>query len=254
MNHVGFERIRVLKHLFGNSNTELDRGLENAESLQAQVEMRATLRAIHEHEMSDLQLTQAPYAVIDTETTGFEVQQDRLLSLAAVLFDQTASVREFHTFVKLRQGDEIPQVVRDLTGITEEVLRDAPPLELALQAFLQFIGDRVIVAHHAGHDVKFINAALRRHFAIELQQHIIDTGKVSLCVHDLKKYPSLDALLELYEIPVTERHTALGDARMTACVWARQIHLLQALGVSTFGPLWERLYVLERRVHEQPMS
>lgn len=247
MRHVGFERIRVLRHLFGGSgNRELAR-LDSERSLQGQVELRSLLSAVHEHEMADSQLTDLAYSVVDTETTGFSPLEDHLLSIGAVNCDPLKPQNDagFHTFLQLPSGQVVPSVVTELTGITTAQLVLAPQPDKALQAFLQYVGDRLIVAHHAAHDIRFLSLALRRAWSIEWQAQVLDTGKLAMCLHTFKKYPSLDMLLSLYEIPVTERHTALGDARMTE-------HLLRALlaelitaGVQTLGDLWERLLLLE---------
>jgi DNA polymerase-3 subunit epsilon len=242
-----FERIRVLRHLFGGAT---DRSLAGTgePSIQEQVELRSLLAALREHEMSDTALNDLEMAVIDTETTGFDPLVDVLLSLAAVLVDPGARVGEpFHCYVRLPADRQVPPHITELTGITEEDVRQGEPLAAALQKFLQFVGERVLVAHHAGHDVRFLNAALRKSWGVELDHHVLDTGKIAMWLHQMAKYPSLDVLLALYEIPLEGRHTAHGDAKMTAEVVNRQFALLDRQGVRTLGKLWEAMLVLEHR-------
>lgn len=245
---MGFERIRVLRHLLGglagNPYATMD---SPTPSLQSQAELRAMLHALHEHEMADQALDDLSLAVIDTETTGFIPTEDCLLSIGAVCLDPgaTQSAPDFHTYVKLPKGRSIPEVVTRLTGITEQTVADAPDLGYALQLFLQFVGDRILVAHHAAHDIRFLNVNLRKSWGVELHHQVLDTGKIAMMLHSFKKYPALDVLLALYEIESVHRHTAIGDALMTSVVISRQLALLQQEGVQTLGALWERLLVLE---------
>lgn len=248
---MGFERIRVLRHLLGglagNPYGTMD---SPAPSLQSQAELRAMIHALHEHEMADQLLDDLSFAVIDTETTGFVPTEDCLLSIGAVCLDPLAdgSAPGFHTYVKLPKNRTIPDVVVQLTGITSETVADAPNLDYALQIFLQFVGDRILVAHHAAHDIRFINVNLRKSWGVELHHQVLDTGKIAMTLHRLKKYPALDVLLALYEIETVHRHTALGDALMTAMVIKRQLAILKDEGVKTLGQLWERLLVLEHEL------
>ncbi len=242
---MGFERIRVLRHLFGAMAGQALSGQEGTPTVRGAVEMRSLLAELREHEMSDWLLRDLPMAVIDTETTGFDPGMDELLSIAATIANPDRECGVFHTFVRLPAGRSIPDAVSDLTGITEDDVREAVPAADALQAFLQFVGDRVLVAHHAGHDVRFLNAALRRTWGIELNQHILDTGKIAMLLHAMRKYPTLDMLLSLYDIPCDRRHTAAGDAHMTSIVLSRQLDLLLQNGVATLGQLWAKLIVLE---------
>lgn len=245
---MGFERIRVLRHLFGGSGKPEMTGFDDAQSLQAQVELRAMLRSAQEHALAEVLLTELSYAVVDTETTGFSPQTDALLSIGAVACDLGTQCSDaFHTYIALRSDMQIPPVVAKLTGITAATLRSAPPLDRALQLFLQYVGDRIIVAHHAGHDMRFLTTGLRRAWGIEWQAQVLDTGKIAMCVHELSKYPSLDALLAFYEIPVVDRHSAAGDALMTTAVARRLFVDCERAGLATLGALWERLLWLEHQ-------
>lgn len=245
---MGFERIRMLRHLLGGAPGHPLTGLDTSRSLQAEAELRAILGELRSGERFETGLDETQYAVIDTETTGFSPQEDALLSIAAVRVDglRVPSGEGYHTYVCPGKDREIPEVVQRLTGITPERVEDAPSPALALQEFLQYVEDRVLVAHHAGHDVRFLNAALRRAFGVELDRQVLDTGKIAMVLHPFRKYPSLDTLLSLYDIPVSSRHHALGDARMTARVLCHQLRLLKESGIFRVGQLWERLLLFER--------
>ncbi|MHB1627430.1 MAG: exonuclease domain-containing protein [Bacilli bacterium] len=244
---MGFERIRVWRQLFAGASTHQVGALDYAQSPQAQAELRSLMNELRQEGLYERPLRDASYAVVDTETTGFSSDEDVLLSVAAVVGSGAGleSGSEFQSFVALDQSRAIPGVVSDLTGITADTLREAPPLSEVLQEFLRHIGDCVLVAHHAGHDLRFLNAALRKLWTVELPGPVVDTGKIAMILHQFKHYPSLDVLLELYDVDNISRHTALGDAWMTASVWQRQIALLEERGVGALGQVWELMVRLE---------
>ncbi|MCI0181875.1 MAG: exonuclease domain-containing protein [Acidibacillus sp.] len=244
---MGFERIRVWRHLFGGSS---DYGrVDQFETFQGQVELRNMIHAMREQGYFEKKLKDLQYVVIDTESTGFSLQLDVLLSVAAVAFPQIDDhqvASHYCSFIKLQQGMDISDTVQELTGITRKHVENAPSLVDVLQQLVVFIDDRVVVAHHAGHDMGFLNAGLRKTWGMELTVPVIDTGEVALHLHEFHKYPTLDMLLHLYDIAVLERHTALGDAWMTTLVWQKQLELLLKENVETLGSLWE-IFIRERQ-------
>lgn len=245
---MGFERIRMLRHLFGGAPGNQLGALDEARSLQAEVELRALLQSMREGGLFDQALMELPYAVIDTETTGFSPQDDVLLSVGAVVIDPDLEPDEgFHSLVAAPGLAAIPPAVERLTGISQKDVSEAPALVQVLPELLRYLGDRVLVAHHAAHDVRFLNAALRRAFGVELDRQVLDTGKIAMLLHDFKKYPSLDMLVSLYDVIPSGRHTALGDAKMTAVILRKQLTLLGETDTKSLGQLWEKLLFLERR-------
>ncbi len=239
--------MRVWRQLLGG-NYERDVSSIGANtSFQSQAQWRANLRELRQHVRYDEPLINSEYVVIDTETTGFHPSEDQVLSIAAVVLDiGVHDLRTvFQTYVALRSGSVIPKTVQELTGITPEMLATAPEISDALMQFLRFIGDRIIVAHHAGFDIRFINIALRKAFGIELDHIVLDTGKIAMILHSFDQYPSLDALIAWYDISSSDRHSAQGDARMTAEIFWVELVQLSHLGIHTLGDLWERLMWLE---------
>ncbi len=245
---MNFDRIRMWRQLFGGVVDRNMGTVSSGHSFQSQAEWRAYLNELHQHVRYEDQLEALPYVVLDTETTGFSPGADELLSVAAIKLDLGKSVAQaiFHSYVALQKGRIIPESVQELTGITHSLLEGAPDIDEVLLLFLRFIEDRVIVAHHAGFDVRFLNVALRKKYGIELDSVVLDTGKIAMLLHPFKKYPTLDWLLALYEIPIHERHSAEGDALMTLELFCRELQQLKAVGISTLGELWERLMWLER--------
>ncbi|PWI57156.1 3'-5' exonuclease [Sulfoacidibacillus thermotolerans] len=237
---MGFERIRVWRHLFGGGNSYSR--VDQLETWQGQAELRNMIHAMHEHGLFEQKLMDLSYVAIDTESTGFSPRDDVLLAVAGVVYSEgteSQNAENFSSFIKLPPGVSIPPVVQELTGITPERLAGAPTLEDVLQQLVVFLDDRVLIAHHAGHDMAFLNAGLRKTWGVELTSPVIDTGEVALYLHHFKKYPALDVLLQLYDITSSDRHTALGDALMTARIWQKQLRLLVEAKIDTLGAFWE---------------
>ena len=97
----------------------------------------------------------------------------------------------------------------------------------ALRKFLEYIGNSVLVAHHAGFDIKMVNKALKRNGLPRLKNRVIDTAvlykqsRITTNLIDRNKIYSLDEICEAYNIDLNDRHTALGDAYITALVFLK---------------------------------
>ena len=100
------------------------------------------------------------YVAFDLETTGLSSRNDKIIEIGAVLMKQGKELDRFQTFVD--PGRTLDRKIVDLTGITDEMLRGAPKIEEILPQFLEFVGDRILVAHNADFDTGFIRAECER--------------------------------------------------------------------------------------------
>jgi DNA polymerase-3 subunit epsilon len=101
-----------------------------------------------------------------------------------------------------------------------------------LPAFYAFAQDTVLIAHNAAFDMKFLQLQ-EVNTGLVFKHPVLDTLLMSAVVHPNHEEHSLEAIAERFNISVLGRHTALGDAMVTAEVWIRLIPLLQALGITT---------------------
>ena len=99
------------------------------------------------------------FVVFDIETTGFSAAEDRIIEIGAVKITDGAIVDRFSTFVNPEVP--IPFEIQQLTHITDDMVLEAPKIEEALPAFLDFVGESALVAHNAGFDVGFIEQNCR---------------------------------------------------------------------------------------------
>jgi DNA polymerase-3 subunit epsilon len=172
------------------------------------------------------------FVVLDTETTGFSFDEDRILSIGAVkVKKETISVQEvFEIYLKQEKFNKDTVHVH---GLLKNGLRVCINEILALEKFLDYIENSIIVAHHAGFDIGMLNSALRRNGLPKLKNAVIDTGVIyrktfikSYLVQPKTNY-TLDELAEKFSISKKDRHTALGDAYITAVAFLKIVSRLR---------------------------
>ena len=114
--------------------------------------------------------------VFDLETTGLSPRTCEIIEIAAILVSGGQQKESFHTYVK--PSGPVPYEITKLTGITDDMVRDAPSQQEAVQAFFDFMGDRPLCAHNANFDVSFLRAACEK-FGIEKEFCSIDTVEMA---------------------------------------------------------------------------
>ena len=148
------------------------------------------------------------YCVLDIETTGLSFRTEKITELGAVIYKNGEIIKEFECFVNPEKP--IPQEVVEVTHITDEMVKDAESIETILPKFLEFIGDRIIVAHNADFDVGFIKYNAEK-LGIKLENTYIDTLRLAKDLFpDYKKY-KLGIIADNLGIKVDVAHRALDD-------------------------------------------
>ena len=184
--------------------------------------------------------------VLDTETTGFDVQQDRILSIGAIelrgltLYLENQLSCLVHQPLAVHNRESIP-----IHGIMPTYQADSCTEEEALENLLDYLGSAVLIAHHAGFDRQMIDAALVRLGAGRLRNHVVDTANLAKRVvpptHFVaEKQYSLDELAQQYNIELQDRHTALGDAYITAILFLKLVTKLKGKDKFSLGDLLRR--------------
>lgn len=164
-------------------------------------------------------LVEESFVVVDVETTGLSAVGHELLELGAVRWEGGRVQDTLHRFV--RPGRDIPPEVAALTGITPEMLQDAPPAEAVLREFREFAGDAVLAAHNAPFDLGFLGTAGERLLGWRPEQPVLDTLLLSRAVLPHLKSHRLGAVARALEVPQEREHRALDDALTTAQVLGR---------------------------------
>ncbi|WP_269235297.1 3'-5' exonuclease [Flavobacterium flavigenum] len=172
------------------------------------------------------------FVVLDTETTGFDFTNDRILCIGAlVLQNGTISVQDsFEVYI---EQDHYDESTAQIHGILKDFVVKRPSESEALKQFLDYLGDAVIIAHHAYFDITMINRALERNGLPELKNKALDTGVlykrtlIKSHLFERKDHYSLDDLADKFDISKKDRHTALGDAYITAIAFLKIIKKLR---------------------------
>lgn len=174
------------------------------------------------------------FVVLDTETTGFDYDNDRILCIGAItLLNGVISIPDsFEIYI---HQDHYDKKSAQIHGILKDWVMDKPSELEALQQFLAFLGDSIIIAHHTIFDVTMINRALERNGLPHLTNKTLDTAflyKKTLIMSNLlerKEKYALDDLADKFDISKKDRHTAMGDAYITAIAFLKIVKKLKDL-------------------------
>jgi DNA polymerase-3 subunit epsilon len=185
------------------------------------------------------------FVVVDCETTGLDPRRDRIVSIGAVAVQEEQIVLGDCFEVLLRVTHNTAATL--VHGITRAEARFGMQERDALLAFLAYLGDGVIVGHHIAHDLAMLNAACRRQFDLELQNRHLDTLGLTLHLerdgafgHEAPlEGTSLDALCTRFRIVPYDRHTAPGDAFLTAQILLRLLRYAERQGRRHLAALTE---------------
>ncbi|MEE1315422.1 MAG: PolC-type DNA polymerase III [Faecalimonas sp.] len=168
------------------------------------------------------------YVVFDLETTGFSASSDHIIEIGAVKVEEGVITERFSSFVNPERP--IPFHITNLTGITDEMVLDAPKIDVVLPQFLEFIGDAALVAHNASFDVGFIEENCRR-LGIGKSYTYLDTVALArVLLPTLSKF-KLNLVAKALGISLENHHRAVDDAGATAEIFIKFIAMLQEKGI-----------------------
>jgi DNA polymerase-3 subunit epsilon len=183
----------------------------------------------------DTPLAELPAISIDTETTGLDVRRDRLISVAGVLLHGERMFPAV-TFDRLvNPGRRIPPVSTSIHGITDAMVADAVGFPTIAGDLAGFCGGRVWIGHNIGFDVAILRREARLAGLAWKDPTFLDTLRLYAALRPRAPDVELDAVAVDLGVDVSGRHTALGDALMTAEVYRRLLPLLAEQGVKTLG-------------------
>lgn len=180
-------------------------------------------------------LADLPVVVLDLETTGLDVETDRMVSVGAV---RARGARLFRGDVIDRlvaPGVDIPAHSTRIHGITDAMVADAPSYGTLHPEVARFISNQVVVGHNIGFDLAILKAESAR---LELDWErppSLDLLRLGAALEPGQTDMTLDAMARRWGIAISGRHTALGDALVTAELWSSALARLAEVGVTTFG-------------------
>ena len=180
----------------------------------------------------NITIEETRFVVLDTETTGFDYENDRILCIGALVL-QNGVISVQNSLEVYIEQDHYDKSTAQIHGILKAFILKRPSELEALQQFLAFLGDSIIIAHHTIFDITMINKALERNGLPQLINHSLDTAylykKTLIKSHlfERKDHYTLDDLADKFDISKKDRHTALGDAYITAIAFLKIVKKLK---------------------------
>lgn len=188
-------------------------------------------------------LDQLEFIVLDTETSGFEPKSDSVLSFGAVKIKELKILvnQSVEWYPKSPNSGKNTVAIHGLVAIQNTL----SPEEFAGK-LLQYLGNGIIVGHHIGFDLEMLKTLLKPYGFGQFKNPVLDTHQFAIRLehgplheygHILQEEYSLDGLCKRYGIPLDDRHTAAGDAFLTAQLFLKLLAKAKAKGITTYQSL-----------------
>ncbi|NGP44093.1 PolC-type DNA polymerase III [Bacillaceae bacterium SIJ1] len=153
------------------------------------------------------------FVVFDVETTGLSANYDTIIELAGVKIHDGEIIDRYESFANPHHS--LSATTIELTGITDQMVQDAPEVNTVIRQFQEWIGEDILVAHNASFDMGFLNAALKKAGYEKAMNPVIDTLELARFLHPELKNHRLNTLCKKFDIELTQHHRAIYDAEAT---------------------------------------
>jgi len=188
--------------------------------------LQQRLLELDPHELTHQPVAEARFVVIDTETTGLQAYAgDEIVSISLLeLHGLEYTGKEFSSLVN--PGRDIPESSTAIHHIDNQDVHNAPVLEEVLLEVVDFIDHAVLVGHHIGFDMRFLNRTLHRELLCHLKHPWLDTMLLYLAASGRVGHYTLEEVAKFSHVEIRGRHTAHGDAVTAANVFRRLVKQL----------------------------
>lgn len=177
--------------------------------------------------------------VMDTETTGLDPRKARIIEIGAVRLEGGRVHRDPVFETRINPKEKVPASATAIHGIDDAALASAPEFRIAQAAFQSYVGGRVLIGHTIGFDLAILDREYKLAGVKWQRPTTLDTRILAqIASPDLAGF-SLEALAQWLGVAVTGRHSALGDARMTAGIFLGLVPMLREKGIRTLGEAME---------------
>lgn len=167
------------------------------------------------------ELTEATYVVFDVETTGLSAVYDTIIELAAVKIRDGEIIDRFERFANPHHP--LSATTINLTGITDDMVRDAPEVTEVITDFYNWIGEDILVAHNASFDMGFLNVGYKKIGLDRAMNPVIDTLELARFLYPEMRNHRLNTLAKKFDIELTQHHRAIYDAEATGYLLLRML-------------------------------
>src|SRR5690625_1173023 len=198
----------------------------------------------------DLDLNTGTYVVFDVETTGLSAVYDTIIELAGVKFHDGEIIDRFERFANPHRP--LPQVIIDITGITDDMLVGAPEVDEVLKEFHEWMGDSTLVAHNASFDIGFLNEGFKKIQIEKVANPVIDTLELARYLLPELGNHRLNTLCKHLEVELTQHHRAIYDAEATAYLFWKLVQRLFEREINNHNQLNDHMGEGKAYQHSRP--
>ncbi|NEX77688.1 PolC-type DNA polymerase III [Bacillus thermocopriae] len=166
-------------------------------------------------------LAEDTYVVFDVETTGLSAVYDTIIELAAVKVKGGEIIDRFESFANPHH--RLSATTINLTGITDDMVQNAPEVEEVLRKFHEWMGDSILVAHNASFDMGFLNVGFKKIGLDKASNPVIDTLELARFLYPDLKNHRLNTLAKKFDVELTQHHRAIYDAEATGYLLVKML-------------------------------
>jgi len=174
-------------------------------------------------------LDEDTYVVFDVETTGLSAVYNKIIELAAVKIRNGEVIDKFERFSNPHHP--LSAITTNLTGITDDMVENAPEIAEVVKDFSDWIGDSILVAHNASFDMGFFYEAKKQSGLPHVSYPVIDTLELARLLHPEMGNHRLNTLAKKYNIDLTQHHRAIYDAEATGYLFLRLLAEAEEMGI-----------------------
>ena len=175
-------------------------------------------------------LSDDTYVVFDVETTGLSAVYNTIIELAAVKIKDGEVIDTFESFAN--PHTPISALITNLTGITDDMVKDAPNVAEVVKKYYEWIGDSILVAHNASFDMGFLYEAYKQADLPSITYPVIDTLELARFLHPEMGNHRLNTLAKKYNIELTQHHRAIYDAEATGHLFLKLLTAAEEKGIT----------------------
>lgn len=198
-------------------------------------------------ELKDKRFSEVVFVVLDLETSGLDVGKDKILSFGGVKI-VGGQIQVHQSLEKVfRQKKDTINENSEIHGLLNKEISEGDKKDEGLREVWDFIGDAIVVGHHVGFDYSMLDIAFQKYFKKGLDNLTLDTATLAIRLEkgaladNFKKGEfGLDELCRRFEVEPFDRHTAPGDAFITAQLLLKLLALAEVNGIKTVGQLLEK--------------
>jgi predicted DnaQ family exonuclease/DinG family helicase len=192
------------------------------------------------------------FVAVDIETTGLSKTKDRITEIAAIKFVDGKISEEFSTLINPKI--DIPQKITQLTGIDNEIVKDAPEFVEIMDELIAFVGRLAICGHNVDFDISFLNAEIKRNRGKEINNWNIDTLILSRIILELEEGYALTRVANHLNISLENAHRALDDARASGLIAVRLIPKIKDVPVLSRARIVSNSVGFTKKIFERTLT